>query len=724
MSLGTAARPTRAQHHSATRWPLIRDGLAVLAVALGCFFGVVVFLPAEGRIAAPLHELLGLLFGRASFVLPIGLVIGGGLALVRSFLPEVPLAESRLAGLVVITLAALPAEHLIGLGPNGSLARAEAHEGAGLVGHWTGSLLLEWLGGPATAVVLIAALLIGTLLAFDLTLAQLVAAVVRGARWTNERFGVPRRPRLPDPRLGFRVSPWVFAVRGQAPPPVASEPPGLAPDEWQRPLTELADAPTPNTTEPAAAIETSVAQEGAAPAFDFAAGPDDWRLPSFDLFHAHAAADVSQIDLDARARVIEDTLASFNIEARVVEVNQGPAVTQFGVEPAAGVAVSRILSRQNDLALRLGSSPLRLEAPVPGKNMVGVEVPNAAVATVTFRDVLSSDEWARQSGRLRLALGRDVSGKAIVSDLARMPHLLIAGATGAGKSVCINTIVGSLLCQFTPDELQLLMVDPKRVELVGFGGVPHLRLPVVTEMERVVVALKWVVLEMDRRYKLFAQRAVRNLEGYNRWAASAQNPDERPLPYLVVVIDELADMMMTAADEVERTLCRLAQLARATGIHLVVATQRPSVDVLTGLIKANFPTRIAFAVSSQTDSRVILDQAGAEKLLGRGDALFMPPDAMKPIRLQGAFVSDDEMLDLVGHWKAQGGPRYTEAELEQIAALGRPEDEDDDVYDKACDLAETVGRLSASLLQRRLGIGHARAQRLLDRLIEEGLAEE
>jgi DNA segregation ATPase FtsK/SpoIIIE, S-DNA-T family len=451
--------------------------------------------------------------------------------------------------------------------------------------------------------------------------------------------------------------------------------------------------------------------------------PIEWRSPALDVFQTRTVAEVCAVDLDARSRIIEETLASFNIEARVVEANQGPAVTQFGIEPAPGIAVSRILSRQNDLALRLGASPIRLEAPVPGKSMVGVEVPNASVATVTIRDAIESPEWERGKGKIRLALGRDVSGKSIIGDLGRMPHLLIAGATGAGKSVCINTIVGSLLYQFTPDELQLLMIDPKRVELVGFADIPHLRLPVVTDMDKVVGAMKWVVLEMDRRYKLFAQHGVRNLEGYNRRAREARRPEEPTLPFLVVVVDELADMMMTAAEEVEKTLCRLAQLARATGIHLVVATQRPSVDVLTGLIKANFPTRIAFAVSSQTDSRVILDQAGAEKLLGRGDALYMPTDAMKPVRLQGAYVSDEEMQALVAHWKVQGGPRYTAEEIERIEALGRGEEEDDDVYDRAVELAEAGSRLSVSLLQRRLGIGQARAQRLHERLADEGYAE-
>jgi DNA segregation ATPase FtsK/SpoIIIE, S-DNA-T family len=722
MAIRSAARASgkRVAEAGEGRWPLALDGLAVMVVALGCLVGVAVFLPAEGRIAGPLHEAIGVLLGRASFVLPIALVATGGLMLVRSFLPDVALPVSRLAGVVVLTLAGLPSAHLTGLG-------------AGVVGEWMGSLLLEWLGGPATAVVLTALLLVAFLLVFDLTVAQGVAAVAEVLGWCRERFGMPR-PAIQAP-LSFRVSPWLLATSRPRPASeqaVMGPDAPLAPDEWQRSSNAALSAPAapakpPAVVEPIAThalaepeVEAPSTLEVAPPA----GAPVEWELPTIELFKARSAEEVSEADLASRARVIEETLASFNIEATVVETNHGPAVTQFGVEPAPGVAVSKILSRQNDLALRLGASPIRLEAPVPGKNMVGVEVPNSSVATVTQRDVLASDEWATSKAALRLALGRDVSGKAIVGDLGRMPHLLIAGATGAGKSVCINTIIGSLLFQLTPDQLQVLMIDPKRVELVGFGGVPHLRLPVITEMDKVVGALKWVVLEMDRRYKLFAQHAVRNLDGYNKWAAAAQRPDEPELPYLVVVIDELADMMMTAAEEVEKALCRLAQLARATGIHLVVATQRPSVDVLTGLIKANFPTRIAFAVSSQTDSRVILDQAGAEKLLGRGDALFMPPDAMKPIRLQGAFVSDDEMRDLVEHWKSQGGPRYTQAELEQIASLGRGDDEDEDVYEKACELAETVGRLSASLLARRLGIGQARAQRLLTRLIEEGVAEE
>jgi S-DNA-T family DNA segregation ATPase FtsK/SpoIIIE len=301
-----------------------------------------------------------------------------------------------------------------------------------------------------------------------------------------------------------------------------------------------------------------------------------------------------------------------------------------------------------------------------------------------------------------------------------MPHLLIAGATGAGKSVCVNSIVACLLTQFTPDELQLLMIDPKMVELIAYNGVPHLRMPVVTEMDRVVGSLKWATQEMERRYKLFADRAVRNIDGFNRSVQS--RPGERPLPYLIVIIDELADLMMMAPEEAERTICRLAQLARATGIHLIVSTQRPSVDVITGLIKANFPSRIAFAVTSQVDSRVILDSVGAERLLGRGDMLYQPPDAGKPTRLQGAYVSDEEIEALVNHWKALGTPQYDEHDLAEVDELARPpEPEADDLIERAVDLTQESRRISVSLLQRRLGIGYPRAARLMDALEERGI---
>jgi S-DNA-T family DNA segregation ATPase FtsK/SpoIIIE len=445
-----------------------------------------------------------------------------------------------------------------------------------------------------------------------------------------------------------------------------------------------------------------------------------WKLPPVALFQLRKGAEPAVAELRDQARVIEETLASFSIQAQVVEVNQGPAVTQFGLEPAIGVPVSRIQARLNDIALRLGATSVRFEAPVPGRRVVGIEVPNANVSVVSIREVLESPSFDRAKVKIPLALGKDIAGKAIVADLARMPHLLIAGATGSGKSVCINAIVACFLSQFAPNEMQLIMIDPKMVELIAYNGVPHLRMPVVTEMDRVVGTLKWATQEMERRYKLFQAHSARNIDGYNRIAR--EKLGEKPLPYMVVIIDELADLMMTAPDEVEKTICRLAQLARATGIHLIVATQRPSVDVLTGLIKANLPTRIAFAVTSQVDSRVILDMVGAERLIGRGDMLYMPPESMKPVRVQGTYVSDQEIEALVEHWRGLGTPQYDDADLADVEVLGRPaEPPGDELFERAVALAQETSRLSVSLLQRRLGIGYPRAARLMDQLEDRGI---
>jgi S-DNA-T family DNA segregation ATPase FtsK/SpoIIIE len=441
-----------------------------------------------------------------------------------------------------------------------------------------------------------------------------------------------------------------------------------------------------------------------------------WEKPDAALLgRATDAGAFSPAELKARARIIEETLASFNIEAQVVEVQQGPAITQFGLNPAPGVAVNRIVQRQNDLALRLGAPTLRVLAPVPGRPMVGIEVPNTSVALVTLGDLIGSPQFAR--ARLPIAIGMDVSGKPVVGDLTRMPHLLVAGATGSGKSVCINSLITSLLVTRTPDEVQLILIDPKQVEMSQYRGLPHLRLPVVNDMERVVAALRWTVLEMERRYTRFSEVSARNIVSFND-----RFPDEH-LGYLVVVIDELADLMMTAPEDVERLICRLAQLGRAAGVHLVVATQRPSVDVLTGLIKANLPTRIAFAVSSMVDSRVILDRVGAERLLGRGDALYQAGDEMNPRRVQGAFAADDEIEAVVNHWRAQGSSLHTEADEVELERLARQEDPEEKLLAQARQLLlEHDGDVSPAYLARKLRIGGQKAARIHQALIADEAA--
>jgi S-DNA-T family DNA segregation ATPase FtsK/SpoIIIE len=441
-----------------------------------------------------------------------------------------------------------------------------------------------------------------------------------------------------------------------------------------------------------------------------------WRRPDTAILgRATDGGSFSPAELKARARIIEETLFSFNVQARVVEVQQGPAITQFGVDPAPGVAVNRIVQRQNDLALRLGAPTLRVLAPVPGRPMVGIEVPNTSVATVKLGDLIAAPLISR--ARLPIAIGMDVGGKPVVADLTRMPHLLVAGATGSGKSVCINSLITSLLVTRTPDEVQLILIDPKQVELSQYRGLPHLRLPVVTDMEKVVAALRWTVLEMERRYGLFADVGARNVVAYNE-----RFPDDR-LAYLVVVVDELADMMMTAAEDVERLICRLAQLGRAAGVHLVVATQRPSVDVLTGLIKANLPTRIAFAVSSQIDSRVILDRTGAERLLGRGDALYQAGDEMNPRRVQGAFASDEEIENVCAFWREQGAAQHTADDEAELDKLARQEDPEDRLLAQARQImAEHDGDITPGYLSRKLKVGMQKASRIHQTLIADEAA--
>jgi S-DNA-T family DNA segregation ATPase FtsK/SpoIIIE len=485
-----------------------------------------------------------------------------------------------------------------------------------------------------------------------------------------------------------------------------------------------------------------------------------WELPPLDLLAEAADVEVRPMDNEARSNLIVETLASFGVDARVVSINQGPTVTQFGVEPGwevktrtvpvkdergrqiidkegrpqvrtevvskTRVRVNRITTLANDLALALAAPTIRIEAPVPGKPIIGIEVPNTTTSLVSIRSVIESTTFQKTNARthLAIALGKGVSGEPVATDLARMPHLLIAGATGSGKSVCINSVIASLLLHNTPEELRLVLVDPKRVELAVFGTIPHLAFSkIITDPDETVGTLQAVIHEMDSRYRRFASVGVRNIEAYNKSPRATHR-----LPYWVVVIDELADLMMAAPYEVERQICRLAQLARATGIHLIVATQRPSVDVVTGLIKANFPTRIAFAVSSQVDSRTIIDGAGAEKLLGRGDMLFMPTDASKPKRIQGSFVSDGEIEKLVAWWSSD---RFRHLVPEKLDHLLDESDEeappredaasDDPLFEAAKDLAQQHSRVSTSLLQRRLHIGYPRAARLIDLLEQEGV---
>lgn len=432
--------------------------------------------------------------------------------------------------------------------------------------------------------------------------------------------------------------------------------------------------------------------------------------------------------LTETATKLQKTLYSFGVSAKVENVSVGPAITRYELKPAEGVRVSKIANLADDIALNLAAETIRIEAPIPGKQAVGIEVPNKEKEAVHLREVLESEEFGESSSKLTVALGKDVAGNIQLADIAKMPHLLIAGSTGSGKSVCINTIITSIIYKSKPSEVKMVMVDPKVVELSVYNGIPHLLIPVVTDPKKAAGALAWAVQEMDNRYNLFAQKGVRDIKGYNK--AIEKEEGSGKLPQIVIIVDELADLMMVAAKDVEEAICRLAQKARAAGMHLVIATQRPSVDVITGLIKANVPSRIAFAVSSQVDSRTIIDSVGAEKLLGKGDMLFFPAGAPKPVRVQGAFVSDEEVEKIVDFVKQNGTANYSEDILETIENGNKTEkeiaqtDEDDETDPFLMDAIQTVvetGQASTSFIQRRFKVGYARAGRIIDQMEERGV---
>ena len=443
-----------------------------------------------------------------------------------------------------------------------------------------------------------------------------------------------------------------------------------------------------------------------------------YSLPPLSLLDAYAVgkARAGKVDPEEVARSLERTLASFGVEARVIRWEVGPVVTRYELQPAPGVKVQKITSLQNDIALALAASSVRLEAPIPGKAAIGVELPNERPGLVHLREILTSPELQRCASPLTVAVGKGIAGHVVVADLVAMPHLLIAGATGAGKSVALNAMIATILFRATPEQVRFLMIDPKRVELANYNGIPHLLSPVVIGPKEAAAKLRWAIQEMESRYALFASEGVRNIQAFN-----AEHPD-RPLAYILIVIDELADLMMVAPADFEEIICRLAQMTRAVGIHLVVATQRPSVDVITGLIKANIPSRIAFAVTSQVDSRTILDHPGAEKLLGRGDMLFAPIGATRPTRVQGSFISDAESQRLVEFWRAQGQPEYVE-ELVQAGEDAAPEEGEgaDSLLADAARLVVRAGYGSVSLLQRKMRIGYVRAARVVDQLEEKGI---
>jgi len=660
-------------------------------------------------VTAGLLTLLRRLFGWGVYLIPLAVGIVGFWMLLQNSGRKPGLAWRSPLATTLLFAVSLTAAHLFSF-PEDPRQLAVEGGGGGYVGWALSQALIASTGTIGAYVTIVAAAAIGLILLSGVSLSRFGTRLKRAGSTAAD--GWRRR----SPRLRFRrpeltglgvISQWKDKITSPSGP---SRGHGAGPQgNGHRPARQ----PSPRR---------------------------EWQLPVVQNVLEHKVPkEVSEAEIRRKIRLIEETLTSFGVPGRVVEVNQGPTVTQFGVEPGyverkerdgrvsrSKVKVSKIGALAKDLSLALAAESVRIQAPVPGRSMIGVEVPNDEASLVPLRRILESDDFEDMTSGLAIALGQDVSGSPVVADLAKMPHLLIAGATGSGKSVCINSIVTCLLLRNTPEDLSLLMIDPKMVELVNFNGVPHLLAPVLVEVERVVGTLRWVLREMDRRYKLFSAAAARNLAHYNEVRAAYGG---RPLPHMVVVIDELADLMMAAPDEVERSLCRLAQMSRATGIHLVVATQRPSVDVVTGLIKANFPARISFAVTSQADSRVILDKVGAEKLLGRGDMLYVAADASSPVRLQGCFVSDTEIDRLVRFWRGLEPPLPSKVEElfqqplwpEMDTVVQDEAKQEDELLERAMELVKQQRHASTTFLQRRLRIGYVRASRLMDMLEEKGV---
>lgn len=667
-------------------------GLLLLIVATLTILGLSRF--STGAILEWWANALQQLFGWGAYLIALGLGFWGVWLIWRDLEAWLPLGPATIIGLELLLLVLLTISHtplVLRLGSDEAVLAAQAGQGGGYVGWALAVILMEGLGLLIGSLALLAMLLLAAYLILPvgweevLQWANLGVRRVAAAlgRWQTARQGTPVAPELPE-------IPW-----------------------WEQ-------EPDPDSAPRQKKQKQPKKRRGNRQI------PADGSLPPLDLLDPVSPHAYGDTDVRRKTQIIEETLESFGVPAKVVEVNQGPTVTQFGLDPGyverrvsggevqrQRVRVNRIASLSNDLALALAAAPIRIEAPVPGRSVVGLEVPNEKISLVSLRGVMESEEFKNIDSQLGLALGEDVSGHPAAVDLALMPHLLIAGATGSGKSVCINAIICSLLFSNQPQDLQMIMIDPKMVELVGYNDIPHLVAPVVVEVDQVVGALAWVTRQMDERYKMFHKLGARNLDEYNR--RMNRRKDEDPLPKLVVVIDELADMMMVAPDEVERYICRIAQMGRATGIHLVIATQRPSVDVVTGLIKANFPARISFAVTSQTDSRVILDQGGAESLLGRGDMLFMSPQQSAPIRLQGCFVSDQEIDRLTDFWRNHENEDWQPELFPPWTGMDM-EDESDDLLERAIALAEGRTSISTSFLQRQLRIGFPRAARVMDLL--------
>ena len=630
-------------------------------------------------------------------------------------------------GIVLVMLAVVGFLHLAGGSPSVDSSNGLRNAG-GLLGAAVASPLAAVAGVVGTGVILIGVGLLGLLLAPGVPMRRVFDAIAAGARWVTAAL---------SELFQFGSHEGGAAARQEPEPRVAVEAADDLDEDDVDPVDELEPEPPDEVAHAAPSTRTTVESDGQV-AIDLGPGyrPGSWKLPPANVLKRGTKHEIDRRFVEEGGKVLEATLAEFGVVAKLSGMTVGPTVTRYELELGSGVKVNRVTGLSHDIAYAMASPDVRILAPIPGRSAIGVEVPNRQRQLVTLGDLLATEDAKQASHPLEVALGRDISGQPVMLNLTAMPHLLIAGATGAGKSSCINTLVSSILMRATPDQVRLILVDPKRVELGGYNDLPHLLTPVVTNPKKAANALDWAVREMDLRYELLADAGVRDIAGYNAAfdrgdLATTDEPDpmtgrgfER-LPYILVVVDELNDLMMVAARDVEASVCRIAQMARAVGIHLVIATQRPSVDVITGVIKANIPSRLAFSVTSIADSRVILDQAGADKLIGQGDMLLVSASSSRPRRIQGAWVDEECIHRLVAHWRRQlPEPDYVEGIAGEDAAGGRAGaevDEDDELLAEAMELVVRSGLGSTSMLQRKLRVGFSRAGRLMDLMERKGV---
>jgi S-DNA-T family DNA segregation ATPase FtsK/SpoIIIE len=639
------------------------------------------------------NKILKLIFGWVEFITPV-IFLFVAIALFRQTSEEESSTVSTHAyvGAILLTVTLTGLLHLFAIKDNISAAfdLVQQGQGGGYLGVLTSYPLIHFTGFVASLVILVAGIIVSLLVTFNVSFSDLL----KTSEEAEQKVVKPEQPKLKINNMP-QASGFTKETVGEMNKALPKEKPEIK-------VNGMSDLGPIVATKMMSAIDKN------------------WKFPSLD-FLEDAKNKVDSGNIEANVSIIQKTLSDFGIEVEMGEVNVGPTVTQYTFRPAVGVKLSQIASLQNDLALSLAAPSIRMELPIPGKALVGVEIPNKSTALVRIKEIIASSNFAEATSKLTFALGRDVAGHPMVADLSRMPHLLIAGATGSGKSIAVNSLLISFLYRATPQEVKFIVVDPKRVELNLYNGLPHLLTGVITDYQKAVNSLKWAVAEMDRRYKLLSEVHKRNIAEYN-------SSSDKQLPYLVIIVDELADLMSVAQNDVEAAIVRLAQMARAVGIHLVLATQRPSVDVITGLIKANITARMAFAVASQVDSRTILDMSGAEKLLGSGDMLYITSELPKPKRIQGTYVGEKEIKKVVEFIKDQAGSviydeQVTEKPQRGVSVPGfeSSDDDEDELLEEAIETVQRAGKASASLLQRRLKVGYARAARILDILEEKGI---